>query len=218
MHTWEPWKTGFSHTRQQWGFIQFGRFFSFALKESTPKIYWFEDKKTLHFKDLRWTSNHSSQDLHDAGILFPPHGWGGSDFEFPPQTPPEWGGWESFPPRPLQNGGEITWIFLQNTPIYQNFRRLRRAPTQYNYAKSIFFAACGGENYLFTISGSKSGRLRRNTTTILRQLKILWWNWRKVTVNAADAPILNCFDNKIMFMMQYNNYLTSIKHAIVELT
>ena len=26
------------------------------------------------------------------GSFFPPHGWGGSDFEFPPQTPPEWGG------------------------------------------------------------------------------------------------------------------------------
>ena len=156
--------------------------------------------------------------MSNQGSFFPPHGWGGSDFEFPPQTPPEWGGWENFPPRPLQNGGEITWIFLQNTPIYQNFRRLRRAPTQYNYAKSIFFAACGGENYLFTISGSKSGRLRRNTTSILRQLKMLWWNWRKVTVNVAD----NCFDNKCLWcntttiLRQSNMLLSNWRKVIVK--
>ena len=41
------------------------------------------------------------------GSFFPPHRWGGSGFQFPPQTPLRWGGNKNFPPTTLWDGGEI---------------------------------------------------------------------------------------------------------------
>ena len=46
-------------------------------------------------------------DCWKQGSFFPPHSWGGRVFQFPPQTPPEWGGNKNFPPDPSRVGGEI---------------------------------------------------------------------------------------------------------------
>ena len=89
---------------------------------------------------------YTSLDCVQPGILFPPPmDGGGSDFEFPPQTLSEWGGWEISPPQTSPEwGGKNLDFFLQNTCIYQNFRRLRRAPIQYNYTKSNFSPPAAG--------------------------------------------------------------------------
>ena len=98
--------------------------------------------------------------------------------KFPPQTSPEWGGNNLNFPFKISL---YTKIFAACGGHIPKFSSPAAGSHTINYTKS-FFRHLWRQLFLFIVSGSKSGRLRRNTTNILRQLKMLCWNWRKTTI------------------------------------